>query len=52
MLAFNHYRHIQRKVPNVKFDFSVRFLILKHQGNVKMDKLGSFVREETYAIPT
>ena len=40
------------EVPNVKLNFDVRFLTLMHRGNIKKDKLGSFVREETYTILT
>ena len=46
------YRHIPLKVPNVEFNFDIRFLTFMRRGNVKMLKLGSFVREETYTILT
>ena len=46
------YSHIPPEVPNVKLNFDVRFLTLMHRGNIKKDKLGSFVREETYTILT
>ena len=47
-----YYRHIPRKVLYVKFNFDIRFSRLMHSGNIEMDKLGSFVREETYTILT
>ena len=49
------------KVPNIifKFNFNVRFLALIHRGhdkyqkaNAKMDKLDSFVMDETNTILT
>ena len=43
---------IQRKVPNVEFNFNIRFCSLMHWSKVKMDKLGSFVSEEAYTILT
>ena len=45
------------KVANAEFDIEVRFLTLMHWGktkrpkpNAEMEKLGHFVREETYTI--
>ena len=41
-----------RHIPNIEFNFDVRFSALKHLGNAQMGKPSSFVREETYTVLT
>ena len=38
------YRHKPPKVPNIEFNFDVRFSTLMSNLTLKMDKLGSFER--------